>query len=87
MKAMAKGKTHDVNWMWLLERKDHLIFQIVDERPLSEIIADYEGADVIERISKEEGNKTYEGYTRIARIYRNDDIKRGCVEIVLEKDK
>jgi hypothetical protein len=73
--------------MWLLERKDQLIFQAVDERPLSEIIADFEDADVIERISEEEGNKTYEDYTRIARIVRKDDIARGCVEIVLEKDK
>ncbi|MBR3927750.1 MAG: hypothetical protein IKJ65_01960 [Clostridia bacterium] len=86
MKAIVKGKTHDVKWMWLLERKDQLIFQIVDERPISEIAADWEGADVIERISEEEGNKTYEGYTRIARIYRKDDIKRGCMEIVLTKE-
>ena len=87
MKAIVKGKTHEVKWMWLLERKDQLIFQIVDERPLSEIAADWEGADVIERISEEEGNKTYTGYSRIARIYRKEDIKRGCMEIVLEKDK
>lgn len=87
MKAIVKGKTRNVKWMWLLERKDEVILQLVDERPLSKIAADWEGADVIERISEEEGNKTYTGYSRIARIYRKEDIARGCIEIVLEKDK
>lgn len=86
MKAIVKGKEITVNWMWLLERKDQLIFQIVDERPLSEIAADWEGAEVIERKSETEGDKTYTGYTRILRMMRKDDTARGCVEIVLGKN-
>lgn len=86
MKAIVKGKTHDVKWMWLLERKDQVILQMVDERPISEIAADWEGAEVIERKSENEGDKTYTGYTRIMRIMRKDDTARGCVEIVLGKN-
>lgn len=86
MKAILKEKTFDVKWMWLLERKDQVILQLVDERPLSEIAADWEGASVIERKSETEGDKTYKDYTRIMRIMRKDDITRGCVEIVLGKD-
>lgn len=86
MNASVKGKTHDVKWIWLLERKDQVILQMVDERPISEIAADWEGAEVIERKSENEGDKTYTGYTRIMRIMRKDDTARGCVEIVLGKN-
>lgn len=86
MKAIVKGKQITVNWIWLLERKDQVILQYVDERPLAKIAARWEGAEVIERISEEEGNKTYTGYTRIMRIMRKDDTARGCVEIVLGKN-
>lgn len=86
MKAIVKGKEISVKWMWLLERKDEVILQLVDERPLSEIAADWEGADVIERKSETEGDKTYKGYARLMRIMRKDDTARGCVEIVLGKN-
>lgn len=87
MKAILKEKTFDVKLMALLERKNQVILQYVDERPLSEIAADWEGAAVIKRVSENEGNKIYKGYKRIMRIMRKDDTARGCIEIVLGKNK
>lgn len=87
MKAIVKGKKIEIKWMWLLERKDQVMLQLVDERPLAKIAAQWEGAEVIERKSENEGDKTYTGYTRILRIMRKDDTAPGCVEIVLGKSK
>lgn len=79
------GREIAVNWMWLIERTGELIMQINDERPLSQIAADWEGIEVMERISEAEGDKIYRGYTRIKRLIRKDDHGANCVEIVFTK--
>lgn len=46
---------------------------IMDGRRLPEIAAEFDGLDWIERISDDEGNKRFEGYTRLAGIVRVTD--------------
>ena len=41
MTVTAKGKTHPVNWCWLLEQKDEVILQKIDARGFAEIAADF----------------------------------------------
>lgn len=83
MTVTAKGKTHAVDWCWLLSEKDELMLQIKDARGFSEIAADFEGAETIYRESDTEGNKTYTGYTRMQRMIRKVG---GYVVMVLTKE-
>lgn len=82
MTATVKGKTFPVDWMWMMERQGELVFQYSDNRHFSDIVADWSGAEVIERKSENEGDKTYEGFTAISRIIRLPD---GKIEIALVK--
>lgn len=71
-----------MSWMWLLNRKNELRLEYTDERHVSEIVADWEGAEVIERKSENEGDMTFEGFNSITRIIKKDN---GKVEIALVK--
>ena len=71
-----------MSWMWLLNRKNELRLEYTDERHVSEIVADWEGAEVIERKSETEGNMNFEGFNSITRIIKKDN---GKVEIALVK--
>lgn len=71
--------------MWLFERKGELMLQLTDARSIAEIAKEWEGANVIRRESEEEGNITYNGFSRIKRIIRKDEYAPGIVEIVLTK--
>lgn len=71
--------------MWLMEKTGELMMEYDDDRPMAEIAADWECCQVFERTSKEEGDKTYKGFTRIRRIVKDDVYKPGKVEIVFVK--
>jgi hypothetical protein len=68
--------------MWLMERQGELVFQYADNRHFADIVADWSGAEVIERKSENEGDFTYNGFTAISRIIR---LPYGKVEIALVK--
>lgn len=82
MTVTVKGKTFLVDWCWLVNRTEQLMLEYTDVRHVSEIVADWEGAEVIERKSETEGDITYEGFTSITRIIRKEN---GKVEIALVK--
>lgn len=82
MTAKIKGKTFPVDWMWLLKRTGELRLQYADNRRFAEIATDWDGAEVIERKSENEGDITYEGFNTISRIIRLPD---GKIEIALVK--
>lgn len=44
-----------------------------DDRPLSEIAREFEGASCIERLSEEEGDAKYTGYTQLQAVERQGD--------------
>lgn len=85
MTVTANGKTVTVDWMWLVEQTGELMMGYSDDRPMAEIAADWEGVSRLERKSVTEGNITYEGYTRLRRIVKDDFFKPGKVEIVFVK--
>lgn len=82
MTVTVKGKTFAVDWMWLVNRTDELMLQYTDTRHVSQIVADWEGAVVMERKSETEGDITYTGFTSIRRIIRKENSK---VEIAFAK--
>lgn len=86
MTVTANGRTVNVDWMWLVPYSEELMMGYDDDRPMAEIAADWEGIPLFERRSEEEGNITYEGFTRIRRIVKDDIYKPGKVEIVFVKE-
>lgn len=86
MTVTAKGKTIAVDWMWLMDITGELMMGYSDDRPMAEIAADWEGVALLERKSEEEGDITYEGFTRIRRIVKDDIFRPGKVEIVFVKE-
>lgn len=80
MTAKVNGKTFDVNWMCVLDGA--LMCAYNDERKMSLIVKDWEGAEVIERMSETEGDEVYAGYTRIKHVV----IEKNNVQIALLKE-
>lgn len=81
----SKGKTFDVNWMWgPVGVNDDLMLEYEDERPLSEIAADFEGCESFHRESETEGDKNWTGYTGLRSIVRSG---RGRVQLTLYREE
>lgn len=79
----SKGKTFAIDWMWgPVGANDDLMLEYADDRPLSEIAADFEGCEGFHRESETEGDKDWEGYTRLRSIVRSG---RGRVQLTLYK--
>lgn len=82
----SKDKTFDVNWMWgPVGDDDELMLELVDDRLLSEIAADFEGVEKFERFSEAEGDLVYEGYTELKSIFRSYTRTGSTVSISLVK--
>lgn len=56
--------------------------QIADDRRIPAIALEFDGLDWLERISPEEGDKRFEGYGRLTRIFFAAD---GVIQIALER--
>lgn len=77
----SKGKTFDIEWMWgPVGQNEDLMLECADERPLSEIAADFEGCDSFYRESDTEGDMDWTGYTGLRSIVRSG---RGKVQLTL----
>lgn len=60
----SKGKTFPIDWMWgPVGLSGELMLQLRDDRPLSEIAADFEGCEHFHRESDDEGDMDFDGYT------------------------
>lgn len=82
MTVTVGNRTVTVDWMWLVEATGELMMSYSDDRSMAEIAADWEGVPVLERRSETEGDITYEGFTRIRRIVKDDIFRPGKVEVV-----
>lgn len=86
MTLEINGKTIPVDFAHLFTRTDVLHIGLTDARKMSEIAKDFETAAVIKRKSSTQGDCTYNGYNRIVRITREDDVNSKII-IVLGKEK
>lgn len=67
----SKGKVLDIEWAWApVGMFKDMMLQFRDDRPLSEIVADFEGCEHFRRQSEEEGDMDFDGYTAVKSIVR-----------------
>ena len=79
----SKGKTFEVDWMWgPVGYARELMLQLRDERPLSEIAADFEGCGSFLRDSDLEGRVEWRGYTDLKAVIR---LTGGAAQVTLTK--
>lgn len=84
MTVIVNGKSYPALWCWAPRSNNTLWMEIMDARPLFEIASDFEKADVIEKISPEEGNLKYIMNGRVLSIIRQDADEPN-VQITLER--
>lgn len=70
----SNWKTYNVEWA-AANRNGVLFIQIKDDRKLSEIAAEFERLEWLERADNEQGDKSYVGYNRVISIaYSGDSV-------------
>lgn len=84
----SKGKTLHVNWAdtTRLYGIDILMINFWDDRPFSEFEQDFEGCDLFFRKSEEEGDKIFDGFTKLISINRPDMFNLSEVELRLVRE-
>lgn len=79
-----RGKTYDVDWIdTSMIGEKTLLLQMTDPRRLSIIAAEFDGLTLIDRRSETQGDKHWEGYTRLKTLVRNGE----AVQIGLVKER
>ncbi len=68
-----------------LRKKNTVLIELIDERPLTLIAVDFDGLDVFKKYDEaiEGVCETYTGFNRLVSIQRNAEA--GTVRLVLEK--
>lgn len=84
MTIIVNGVSYPALWCWPPRTDNTLRMEIIDARPLFEIAQEFEKADVIEKISPEEGNLKFITNGRVLSILRPDAEKQN-VQIILER--
>lgn len=80
----SKGKTFDASTAFVLARdSNRLMMDVMDERALSEIAADFEGVETLTQVDALHVEHVYHGYTVLAAISRNKSD--GSVRLTLKK--
>lgn len=77
----SRNLTYPIRWVDATSG-GRVILQLQDPRRLPEIAAEFDGLDWLARISKEQGNKRFEGYSRLVSIA----IAGEYVQIILQKE-
>lgn len=65
----SKGYTYEVDWIDTVST-GALYMQMMDERALSVIASEFEGLEWLMRESENQGDKRFDGYTRLYMIQR-----------------
>lgn len=79
----SKGNEYQVDWIdGPTFTTGEVLLQMMDDRRLPEIAAEFDGLEWLKRESENQGNKSWEGYSVLQMITKLDD---GNVRIVLSK--
>ena len=87
MTVIVNGKSFTALWCWPPRSDNTLRMEIMDSRPLYEIAQEFEKADVIEKISPEEGNLKYIMNGSVLSIIRPDADKPNVQIIIARGEK
>lgn len=79
----SRNKEYEVKWAGGPTINNGAVFlEMEDERRLPEIAAEFDGLDWLERISEDQGDKRFEGFSRLVGINET----KGGVTIELAKE-
>ena len=79
----SKGNEYKVDWIEVATIvSNELLLQMNDARSLSVIAGEFEGLEWMKRESELQGEKEFNGFTKLNRIYR---LSNGKVQIALCK--
>lgn len=77
----STGNEYEVQWIDVpVQDEKRLLLQMQTDRPLVEIVMEFNGLEWIERYDENQGDKRYEGFTRLVMAR----IENGEIMIVLE---
>ena len=82
----SSGKVYNIRTICAgLRKKNTVLIELIDERPLTLIAVDFDGLDVFKKYDEaiEGVFETYTGFNRLVSIQRNEEA--GTVRLVLEK--
>lgn len=84
----SKGKSLSVNWAETTKMFgiDVLMISFWDDRPFSEFEKDFEGCDFFYRTSEEQGDKIFDGFTKLISVNRPDMFNLSEVELRLVRE-
>ena len=77
----SNGNTYTVDWIDTISTGD-LYMQMMDERALSVIAAEFEGLEWLMRESENQGNKLFEGYSNLTMVKQ---VEPGIVLLTFQK--
>ena len=78
----SMGYEYAVDWIDTpVQNENRLLFQMQTDSPLSEIVAEFDGLEWIERHDEEQGDKHFEGYSRLAMV----QIANGKATLMMER--
>jgi len=77
----SNGNTYNVDWIDTINTGT-LYMQMMDERALSVIAAEFEGLSWLKRESENQGDKLFEGYSALTMVRQADP---GVVLMTFEK--
>lgn len=82
----SKGKTFEASPALVSVRdKSRLMLDVMDERPLSQVAADFEGLETLTQRDTQDVEHVYRGYTEVAAASRNESD--GSLRITLKKPR
>jgi len=78
----SKGDEYSVDWIDVpVQDENRLLMQMQTDKTLVEIVVTFDGLEWIERFDENQGDKRYEGFTRLVMA----QTEKGKVMIVLER--
>lgn len=82
----SKGKAFNINFICSpLSTPEHVIIELRDSRPLSEIAADFEKLENLKKEDDTRGSSVYEMYEGFSRLVEMHRYADGSVRLTLEK--
>lgn len=63
----SKDKVYPIVWADVAS-SGLLYMQVRDSRPIAQIAEDFDGLEWLERISEDQGNKRFDGYSRLISV-------------------
>lgn len=68
----SRGTTHSAEWMHEDRSRKFLLIEVIDDRPIPAIAADFDGLESVTATMPEREPQTYAGYSVLTTISKED---------------